>query len=245
MQTEHAIWKIKGRQIPVKIHYEYRKGSRVSIGKNAVLVRIPSFLPAVEKQKQINWAKDWLSSILAEKPEAINHIIIEDLPQEYRLKVLDDDILVVLNFIPDNYVNASMKNSVISVSIGDSLSLYDKKQYLQKIISKVLMKRYRSRFIIKVEEINRRTFKVPFDQVKLKNMSTRWGSCSSKGNLNFSTRLLLCPQFVREYVIIHELAHRLEMNHSARFWGHVESAMPDYQEAEKWLKVHGKKMNFV
>ena len=78
----------------------------------------------------------------------------------------------------------------------------------------------------------------------MKYNHSNWGSCSSKGNINLSTRLLFAPDDVIDYVIIHELAHRIEMNHSPRFWKLVSDAMPDYKEKEKWLKVHGGKLGF-
>lgn len=71
--------------------------------------------------------------------------------------------------------------------------------------------------------------------VKLR-LKSRWGSCSSKGNLNFNSSLIQAPDSVIDYVIIHELAHLIELNHSPKFWNIVEKFCPDYQEAEKWLK---------
>lgn len=66
----------------------------------------------------------------------------------------------------------------------------------------------------------------------------RWGSCSSKGNLNFNWTLILTPEPLQDYVVVHELAHRLEMNHSDRFWKIVESQIPDYKERRNLLKTY-------
>jgi len=95
-----------------------------------------------------------------------------------------------------------------------------------------------------VHELNERHFQQPIDQVRLKYNHSNWGSCSNKGNINLSTRLLFAPPEVIDYVIIHELAHRLEMNHSPRFWKLVADAMPNYREQERWLKEHGKGLGF-
>jgi len=73
-------------------------------------------------------------------------------------------------------------------------------------------------------------------QVKISGAKTRWGSCSSKGNLNFSWRLMLADDDVIDYVVVHELAHLREMNHSPRFWAIVAQAMPDYKLRQKRLK---------
>jgi predicted metal-dependent hydrolase len=73
-------------------------------------------------------------------------------------------------------------------------------------------------------------------QVRLKDQSSRWGSCSSKNNLNFNWRLILTPKSVLDYVVIHELAHLKEMNHGHKFWALVEKYDPDYREHRRWLK---------
>ena len=80
---------------------------------------------------------------------------------------------------------------------------------------------------------------VTYGGITIRNQHTRWGSCSSKGNLNFNCLLMLTPDHVIDYVVVHELCHRLEMNHSARFWAEMERILPDYQKSLKWLKENG------
>lgn len=80
---------------------------------------------------------------------------------------------------------------------------------------------------------------VTYGRITIRNQKTRWGSCSSKGNLNFNCRLMKAPPAVLDYVVVHELCHRLEMNHSPRFWAKVEQVMPEYREHRKWLSVNG------
>lgn len=77
-------------------------------------------------------------------------------------------------------------------------------------------------------------------RITIRNQTGRWGSCSSVGNLNFNCLLMLAPPEVLDYVIVHELAHRKEMNHSAAFWAQVAAVLPDYAERERWLKTQGK-----
>lgn len=80
---------------------------------------------------------------------------------------------------------------------------------------------------------------VTYGRVTIRDQKTRWGSCSSRGNLNFNWRLLLMPEDVMDYVVVHELAHRREMNHSAAFWKIVETYLPDYRIRRQWLKENG------
>jgi len=79
--------------------------------------------------------------------------------------------------------------------------------------------------------------------VKINGAKTRWGSCSGKKSLNFSWRLIMAEDAVVDYVVVHELAHITEMNHSARFWAIVENVLPDYKERQKRLKELQKKLS--
>lgn len=80
---------------------------------------------------------------------------------------------------------------------------------------------------------------VSYGMISIREQKTRWGSCSSKGNLNFNWKLVRMPEQILDYVVVHELAHRIEMNHSAAFWAIVEQHIPDYRERRMWLKKNG------
>ncbi len=80
---------------------------------------------------------------------------------------------------------------------------------------------------------------VTYGGITVRNQVSRWGSCSSKGNLNLNCLLMLCPDEVRDYVIIHELCHLKHMDHSKSFWAMVEKYCPEYKERRKWLKDVG------
>jgi hypothetical protein len=78
--------------------------------------------------------------------------------------------------------------------------------------------------------------------LSLRDQSSRWGSCSTRGRLNFNWRLVLAPDFVLDYVAAHEVAHLMEMNHSPAFWLEVERALPGYERGRAWLKAHGREL---
>lgn len=83
---------------------------------------------------------------------------------------------------------------------------------------------------------------VSVGRITIRCQKTRWGSCTREGNLNFNCLLMLAPEEVQNYVVVHELCHRLEMNHSKRFWAEVAKVMPDYQIHQKWLKENGSRL---
>ena len=80
---------------------------------------------------------------------------------------------------------------------------------------------------------------VTYGRITIRNQRSKWGSCSSKGNLNFNCLLMLAPPEVLDSVVVHELCHRKEMNHSSRFYAEVLRVFPDYYKWNKWLKENG------
>lgn len=80
---------------------------------------------------------------------------------------------------------------------------------------------------------------VSYGRITVRNQTTRWGSCTAQGNLNFNCLLMLAPERVVDYVVVHELAHRKQMNHSAAFWQEVAKVMPDYRDSVEWLRKNG------
>jgi len=87
-------------------------------------------------------------------------------------------------------------------------------------------------------------FGFDYGRIAIKDQKSRWGSCSQSGNLNFNWRLLLAPIEILDYIVIHELAHLKEGNHSPRFWALVATQCPDYKQPRRWLRLHGHELRF-
>ena len=81
---------------------------------------------------------------------------------------------------------------------------------------------------------------VSYGKITIRHQRTRWGSCTSKGNLNFNCLLVCAPPEVLDYVVVHELCHRKHLNHSKAFWQAVETVLPDYKNRKNWLKEQGR-----
>lgn len=87
----------------------------------------------------------------------------------------------------------------------------------------------------KAEELNK-YYGLSYNKISIRNSRSRWGSCSEKKNLNFNYKIIFLPEDLLNYIIVHELCHLREMNHSKRFWNLVEKTVPDYKEARKKMR---------
>lgn len=115
---------------------------------------------------------------------------------------------------------------------GKKIANRSKKDYLkyQQVARKFAVER--------VEYFNK-VYKFNVHSINIKNQKTRWGSCSRKGNLNFNYKIVLLPEHIADYIVVHELCHLKEFNHSQRFWNLVAKALPDYLQIREDLKRSG------
>lgn len=111
------------------------------------------------------------------------------------------------------------------------------RQALKQALSRLALTRIREKLEIYGPGIG-----VNYGRVAIRDQKSRWGSCSAKHNLNFNWKLIMAPPQALEYVVIHELCHLIEFNHSRRFWSLVEERMPEYESWKKWLKNHGSEL---
>ncbi len=120
-------------------------------------------------------------------------------------------------------------------------SAYEQKQNIPKLsIDEILYLANDAKRIIPPKvEYYASEMGIKYNRITIRNQRTRWGSCSNKRNLNFNCLLMLAPDDVVDYVIVHELCHIKEMNHSEKFWAEVENVLPDYKMSYNWLKKHG------
>lgn len=127
-----------------------------------------------------------------------------------------------------------IKENVIHV---DSLPNYHNKTLIKFLQNKVFLE------ISDIANRLSRKYHLKFSKIKITNAKTRWGSCSSNLILRFNWRLVFAPREVLNYVIIHEMCHLVEMNHSKSFWDLVEKIYPEYKTAKLWLKENGNSLS--
>ncbi|NNF34311.1 MAG: M48 family metallopeptidase [Saprospiraceae bacterium] len=221
--------------VPVILHKEFRRSIRFSITKKGLVIRCPVLTPSREILKN---AKTWCLKLKGNKPAALAEFKYSDYFNVKELNFLNDRYHISVTTIPTDKDRISWEEKKIKVIISDQYDSGQASKSIRELITTFAVRRYTPFIKERVNQINRQHFNVVINNVRLKNNRTNWGSCSSKGNINLSVRLLKAPMKVLDYVIIHELAHRIEMNHSSRFWNIVAKACPDYKTSEKWLKEH-------
>lgn len=101
------------------------------------------------------------------------------------------------------------------------------------------LKKEARRLLTEKTDYYKRILGVDYQRIRIGEQKTRWGSCSTNGTLSYNWHLVLMPEAIMDYVIVHELCHFLEMNHSKQFWNQVEAILPDYRNRRKWLKENG------
>ena len=134
-------------------------------------------------------------------------------------------------FVQQNseWVSDKMK-AMKKIGSNNLLLRRDKKEY-QKV------KEYARDFITKRLEKHNEFYGFEYKNIAIRNQKTRWGSCSKKGNLNFNYKIILLPERHADYIIVHELCHLKEFNHSKSFWNLVSQTIPEYKEIKRRLKV--------
>ena len=232
-----------GNKIPARIHTEPRNNIRFSMGKTRAICRLPVMLPTEERTRQLRRFEDWVRQVFEQKKD----LRARFFKAEYKT----GDTLQVGAHRYRITVTPSDKKTHYARLSGDEIILdlcadtpEGRKKAARHLISRIVARHQLPRITRRVDDWNDRYFKKDLNGVRLKYNRSNWGSCSSRGNVNLSTRLLFAPEWVQDYVIVHELAHLVEMNHSPRFWKIVADILPDYKEAEKWLKTNGGKCDF-
>jgi len=243
-KTVRTVLSVDGTDYPVKIFFEYRNGWRASFGKKNINFRIPLGIPKKTQFEYLQKAKEWAIYQIKKNPTIKVRYTGKEYADGDALFVGDRRYLLNIQLEDRKISSANLNDSVINMRISNLLSKAQQEDVKKNLISKIVAQDFFPSFLKRVLDLNNKHFRQPIADIKLRYTVSKWGSCSSSKKLSFSTRLLLLPQDIIDYVIIHELAHLIEQNHSHRFWALVETAIPNYKEKEKWLKQKGKEFDF-
>ena len=247
ISEERTTLRLGDLVVPVWIITETRRNSRASVTQQAVIIRIPYGISGAQQKEAVATMIDWVRETYAKKPAAFEHFrSVDRSGDHYRFELRGQtyDLRVAEHDAKHHRIRPDGPNQLLL-----HLSPGDPRAHNGKIIPKLLAKHFGqlelARVSRRVDALNDEHFGKDINNIKLSDTYSRWGSCSSKSNINLATRLILAPDEVLDAVIIHELAHLVEANHSPRFWAEVARALPDYRDYDRWLKEHGKELVFL
>ena len=229
---------IAGVSILVKIYEESRKNVRASMNKNGAILRMPLGLSQERKNHYYNWLQKWLYEQL-QNEKSKDLLVGKTYNNGDLINVYNRSYQLDIQYSNRKTHSANLKKNVIYLKLNQNDILAHVQKSTRQLISRVVAQDCLPEFEKRVDYWNDTYFKETINVIRFKNNQTNWGSCSSKRNLNFSTRLLFATTEAIDYVIVHELAHLKELNHSPKFWKIVSDIMPDYKLQEKWLSENG------
>lgn len=245
MDNEDII-SVKGKAFRITV--ERCKGSiaKVSITNGTILMKFPGRMPSHEMEKTYSRFREWavkrlLKTDLSELEPKPRYVEFNDGQQ---LDVLWKSFRICIKRAGSKTTRARLSASgEITVMIPESAPDEESRMAAYLAVRRLISKNISGDLLLHVKGLNARHFNHEFRKVTIRDQATRWGSCSkSTGNINLNFRLLMAPDPVRDYVIIHELAHLRHPNHSMRFWKLVESADPRFRENRKWLRINGNRI---
>lgn len=234
---EHFLLEIENESLNVFIYHEKRQNSRISFGKKGITIRLPTFLSENQKKAQTEKFLIWVENKIKEKPQLLQYGKPEKKYESgQKIKLFDRDFIVDIKEISTQKASIKLIDSTIIFMLSKSYSNKVKQAICSELMVKFLRKFYQPIMKQKLSFYNNIYKFGTLNEIRLKNNTTNWGSCSSKGNINISVRLFFAPENVVNYVLLHELAHLKHPNHSKDFWRLVEKVCPNYKEDEVWLK---------
>lgn len=228
----------EGQTIEFVIEYRKRKTMQIQIELNgSVKVKAPKGMKDENVLKSVKTKGKWIVQKLAEiskndyrreEKEFVSGELFMYLGREYPLEIIIDD---------------STKKPEIKI-VNDELYITNKSKDIDalKIATEQWYRSKTSEIILERVEYYQKYFNVKPNNIKVKEQKKRWASCSSKRNLNFNWRCSMAPEWVIDYVVVHEMCHLIHMNHSSDFWQLVENIIPDYKRGREWLRSNGKRM---
>jgi predicted metal-dependent hydrolase len=214
------------------IRTDRKRSASISLSNDLVKVTVPSTLSDNRIRDLVRKRTPWIKKKLQEQSvrptipprEYISGETVTYLGKNYRLKVLRGDQPSIK--LRRGYVEATVTKTDIDP---------------KKTIRSLLEHWYRSLAEKRLDEKTVRlagVIGVNPASVTVKNYKSRWGSCSTKGDISYNWRIILAPHSIVDYVVVHELCHMLEHNHSSKYWKHVERHVPNWRECKEWLKLH-------
>lgn len=234
-------------QLSIRDHtipYEERRSTRyrritLSILEDRLRISAPKNVSAKQLKELLLAKQEWILKLWLENQNTLKS------PVEYHdgrhFLYRGNTIKLKIRRHPRKMLRVSLEGQVLEVYIPENLSDQACASNIQAAL--LIWYKAQARKVLqdKLDKQAKR-MQVTFQTFRLKEQKTRWGSCSSKRNLNLNWRIIMAPDAAIDYIIIHELAHLTHLNHSEQFWQRVAEFMPGYEYWKKWFKDHGKEL---
>lgn len=238
MKTDILIY--EGLEIPYQIKHTKRKTVGIKITKDAVVVISAPYNMKDHIIKQVVKEKSgWIHKKITQI-RLLNEKLVDRCQQmDQKILFLGSPIMVI--FDTQSTVKqwkVVIKDSCLYFTGPTSSQDINRQRILQKWLTLTIKKIIEERVAYFSHKIG-----VDVNMIRIKSQKTRWGSCSSLKNINFNWKLSMAPLEVIDYVVVHELCHLKEMNHSKDFWLLVENILPDYKNHKLWLKKNSDLMD--
>ncbi len=235
---------VTGLELPVDISLERRRDTRFGITGKRVTLRLPVGATPEFVQKQLWSLQTWVEQVFVQKPALREPFVQKDYQTGDLLAVGARRYVLDLKVEDRATHTARLVGDTIYLQLAERAGTAQRTKSIKTLLSRVVAGDFYPEIRRRVLDLNDRSFRQHIKSINLKYNHTNWGSCSAHNNVNLSTRLLFAPEDVQDYVILHELAHLVELNHSDRFWALVARHMPDYRDKEHWLKVNRARCDF-
>lgn len=225
---------MEGFDFPVQVIRTQRKRSAdIEVNAGAVLVRVPQGLSDKRIKDLISKRSVWIKGKIKEqadrpasKPkEYVSGEGFSYLGKTYRLKVIEG-------------ADASVKMKAGRLVASVPKDVKDRRSEVKRLVANWYQAHADQKLREKVERFAPMVGVEP-RSVVVKGYKSRWGSCSNSGDISFNWKIIEAPHRIVDYVVIHELCHMLEHNHSPKYWKHVERHLPDWHACRHWLKQNG------
>lgn len=231
--------------VPVKVYVENRNNSRISMASEHIIIRLPMHISNEEKNKRVKEHIEWAKKQLQQKNYYQHKEKNTAHYQNKVLRICEVDFRIILFPAEGGRNKLSYKqDQIIHIFLRSDLDQNISVAEIRRLLIKFSEKYFLNHVVLRVQHFNSLFFHEKIEKIRLNHTVSKWGSCTAKRNIMFSTKLLLLPLPVIDYVIVHELAHLKEMNHSDKFWIEVERVLPDYKKWDRWLSKNGAAFDF-
>ena len=233
-----TLLEVDGRQVDVRV-IENPRTTRLTLRivpasktQESLKVTVPPGTPEHEVDRFLHKNRNWAAARLSRLPEVTR---------------IENGAVIPLRGVPHRIMHSGIGRGVVSIGMeedGKVIRVFGDPRFLPRKVQDFLKRQARQDLVKAVQHYSG-LLDVKATGITLRDTTSRWGSCSSSGALNFSWRIVLAPPEVLHYLAAHEVAHLREMNHSDRFWNHVRDICPEMETHKAWLRAHGNKLHAI